>query len=448
MFNNRNKAFFADDVLLGGKSAKKLYEEVKALPIIDYHCHLDPKTIAEDAAFGDIGSMWLGSDHYKWRAMRLCGVDERYVTGDASPKEKFIKYAEIMPKLCGNPLYYWTHLELKLIFGIREPLCLNSAERIYEKATAALKGKTVADLLSRFGVRYIAMTDDPLDDLCYHGLHGGVTVAPTFRPDKALSLDERYLALLEDKTGDNMDSICGFVRALAKRMDYFNEHGCKISDHGFERFPTKTVSREEAELLYAKRKVLSEEERSILFGHLLSLLMPEYKKRDMVVQLHFGVTRNVKKEEFAAVGADSGYDVISTPPDPPVLIKFLSSASNAQRPEILLYTLNDCVLSSLACVTGAFRNVRMGAAWWFNDTVSGIKRNLETIMEYSVLGTNVGMLIDSRSFSSYARFDFFRRILADVVGKRVDNGEYDYESARVLMRDICYENPRNLVKLQ
>ncbi len=344
MFNKRNKAFFSRDVLLSGKTAKKLYDEVKSLPIIDYHCHLDPKAIAEDAFIGDIGSMWLDCDHYKWRAMRLCGVDEYYITGGASPKEKFIRYAEIMPKLCGNPLYYWTHLELKLLFGINEPLCARSAERIYNRATAELKGKTVTDLLSRFDVRYIATTDDPLDDLCYHGLHCGVTVAPTFRPDKALSLDERYLADLEKKTGESTSSVDGFIRALAKRMDYFNERGCKISDHGFEQFPKKIISHDEAEFLYAQRESLSDEERSALFGYLLLSLMREYKKRDMVVQLHFGVTRNVNKEAFVVVGADSGYDVMSTPPDPKGLIEFLSSLTDAERPEILLYTLN------LACV--------------------------------------------------------------------------------------------------
>ncbi|MBQ9079646.1 MAG: glucuronate isomerase [Clostridia bacterium] len=441
------KRFFDQNLLVGSRAARELYGDVKDLPIIDYHCHLDPRMIADNARFEDIGAFWLAGDHYKWRAMRLCGVDEKYITGDASFHDKFLKYAEIVPKLCGNPLYYWTHMELSQIFGITKPLCGDTAELIYAEASAKLADMSVWGLLEKFGVEYIATTDDPIDDLGCHGKYGKTTVAPTFRPDKVWSLDESYLKKLGEAACCDTSTLDGLLAALTKRLDYFVAHGCRISDHGFEQFPAVIATKEQAEVLYSNREKLADSERQALFGFLLTALMREYKKRGMTVQLHFGVTRNVNPAAFANIGVDSGFDVMSTPPDPKALISFLASIPDAERPDILLYTLNDSALPSLACVTGAFRGVRMGAAWWFNDTMLGIRRNLETIAEYSVLGTSVGMLTDSRSFSSYARFDFFRRILADVVGGYVERGEYDSAAACGLMRDICYNNAKELIKL-
>ena len=441
------RRFFDDNLLLSTQAARELYGDVKTLPIIDYHCHLDPKMIAEDARFDNIGAFWLAGDHYKWRAMRLCGVDEKYITGDADFSEKFVKYAEIVPKLVGNPLYYWTHMELSQIFGINEPLNAQSARNIYDEASVKLRSMSVMTLLQKFGVRFIATTDDPVDDLRYHGKYGDTLVSPTFRPDKALTLDGDYLKRLGEVSDTDVSTLDGFLTALTGRLDYFVSKGCRISDHGFEHFPESIATKEQAEQLYARRGELSAADKSALFGYLLRFLMLEYKKRGIAVQLHFGVTRNVNEVAFESIGVDSGFDVMSAPQDVRGIIRFLGSMTDEERPEILLYTLNDSELRAYACVTGAFRGVRLGAAWWFNDTVSGIRRNLQTIAEYAALGTSPGMLTDSRSFSSYARFDFFRRILADTIGGYVERGEYDTVSAELLMRDICYNNAKKLIKL-
>ena len=437
--------FVGDNLLLGGDASLALYEKVKALPIIDYHCHLDPKIIAEDGRFDNIGEFWLAGDHYKWRAMRLCGVDEKYITGNADFREKFIKYAEIVPKLCGNPLYYWTHMELRRIFGITKPLCAETASEIYEEASAKLKNMSVLSLLESFKVEYIATTDDPVDDLRYHGKHGSTTVAPTFRPDKIYGLDREYLDKLGAVSGKDTTALSGVLEALSDRLDYFCSKGCRIADHGFEKFPLTYIGREEAEAIFLKKDPTAEDKEKWL-GFILGFLMKEYKKRGMTAQIHFGVTRNVNPPRFAEIGVDSGFDVMSTAPAPERLIAFLASIPDEERPEILLYTLNDGQLASLACAAGAFRKVRMGAAWWFNDTVLGIEKNLDVIAEYASLGRSVGMLTDSRSFSSYVRFDFFRRILARKIGRYVESGEYDVGSAEALMTDICYNNPKELIK--
>lgn len=235
--------FFGNKLLLGGASAEKIYAEVKDLPIIDYHCHLDEDKIASNAEFENIGELWLAGDHYKWRAMRLCGVDEEYITGSASFHDKFIKYAEILPQLVGNPLYYWTHLELKQIFGIGEPLNAASAERIWEQANDKLQTLRVQDLLKQFRVEYVATTDDPTSELKEHGQYGNTRVAPTFRPDKLYSLDREYLRQLGKSAGVEIKTLDGLLLAITKRLDYFVSRGCKISDHGFEKFPKRYASK-------------------------------------------------------------------------------------------------------------------------------------------------------------------------------------------------------------
>ncbi len=440
------KQFFGKDLLLGSEAAKELFCEVEKLPIIDYHCHLDPRQIAEDYRFSDIGEFWLAADHYKWRAMRLCGVDEKYITGDATFREKFLKYAEILPRLAGNPLYYWTHMELRQIFGINKPLTAATAAEIYDEANRQLAELSVQKLLQRFGVEALATTDDPVDSLCYHGVHGGVSVTPTFRPDKAYDPSDDYLAALEEAASMKIEGAADLVRALVLRLDYFVAHGCFIADHGFAHFPRAFATEAEAEVLFAKRKSWSEEERDAFFGFLLVRLMRAYRRRGITAQLHFAVLRNVNRECFAKTGPDSGIDVVGVAPSADELILFLQQLPDAERPDIVLYTLNDAPLTALASVSGAFRRVRMGAAWWFNDTLCGIRRNLSVISEYAALGTNLGMLTDSRSFSSYARFDFFRRILSDFVGDLVEKGEYDRESALTLVKDVCYNNAKELMR--
>ncbi len=437
--------FFDDNLLLYNKTGKELYNKVKELPIIDYHCHLDQTKIAKNAPFSDIGELWLSGDHYKWRAMRMNGVDEHYITGDADYHHKFIKYAEIIPNLIGNPLYYWTHLELKQIFGINIPLNKDSAEHIYHLANEKLKTMSVQDLLNSFKVEFIGTTDDPIDELANHKKYGNINVTPTFRPDKLFDFEEPYIGKLGEIAGIVIETLDDLLLALEKRLDFFVSKGCRMADHGVDRFPQSYATYKEATALFGKRNKLLPNEVDSLKGFLLTWLSKEYAKRNITVQLHFAVTRNINPEMFGICGADSGFDAISETPSVQNLIGFLSKISDEERPNTILYTLNDANLSSIACISGAFRKVRMGAAWWFNDTVEGIRRNLKIISEYSSLGNNLGMLTDSRSFSSYCRFDFFRRILCDFVGNLVEKGEYDVDSALDLVENICYYNIKRMV---
>lgn len=439
--------FYDDGLLLHGDAAKQIYATVRDLPIIDYHCHLDQTKIATNASFGDIGELWLAGDHYKWRAMRLCGVDEFYITGKAPYREKFFKYAEILPKFVGNPLYYWTHLELKQIFGINKPLSIDTAEEIFNAANEKLAKLKVKDLLSAYKVEFVATTDDPCDDLLSHGKFGSTTVAPTFRPDKLYTLDDAYIAALGKAAGVKIDSLDDLCNALRLRLDYFASRGCRISDHGFERFPSRYADFKQAAKIFASRASATAEQKEAFFGFLLLWLTREYARRGMIMQIHFAVVRNNNSEAFGSCGADSGFDLISEPQSVKDLIAFFDRTPDNERPQTVLYTLNDSNLPSLAAVTGAFRNLRMGAAWWFNDTVEGIRRNLSVIAEYSALGTNFGMLTDSRSFSSYARFDFFKRILSDYLGKLCDGGEYHLPAAVAIAKDICYNNVKGALKL-
>lgn len=438
--------FFDEALLLDSSFAGAIYAEIRDLPIIDYHCHLDPAAIAADAPITDIGTLWLAGDHYKWRGMRLCGVAEKYITGsETTPREKFMKYAEILPRLAGNPLYYWTHMELARIFDIHEPLSAANAADVYERANETLRGMTVQKLLRSFGVTFVATTDDPADDLCHHGTHGGIRVTPTFRPDKLYGLDEAYLRKLAAAANAPVETLDELLAVLSARLDHFAAHGCRMSDHGFELFPAAYATRDEAAAIYAARKTANGAQKEAFFGFLLTWLAREYARRGITMQLHFGVTRNVNPETATAIGADSGFDVPADPVPTHALIRFLRQMPDADRPDIVLYTLNDNNLRALAAVTGAFRRVRMGAAWWFNDTKEGIRRNLSTIAEYAALGTNLGMLTDSRSFASYPRFDFFRRILASYLGELVARGECDAASAVDVARDICYNNAERMV---
>ncbi len=396
-------AFFDEKLLLNGKSAELIYSEIKNLPIIDYHCHLNELEIKADKRFENIGELWLAGDHYKWRAMRLCGVDEAYITGDKTFKEKFLKYAEIMPKLIGNPLYYWTHMELVQIFDIHEPLNKDSAERIWDKANSVLKSISVKNLLDKFKVQYIATTDDPFSTLENHGIINGVEVRPTFRPD----------ACFAKKVSK---------KALEERLDYFISRGCKIADHGFDDFDDTSN---------------------------LEWLIEKCYQKHILLQLHFGTFRNVNALALREIGKDAGFDIFRSSIDTDKLAVLLDIMLHklGGLPNIVLYPLNDAYLRPLCTLSGAFPNVRVGAAWWFNDTVCGIKRQLESVSEYAVLGTNLGMLTDSRSFSSYVRFDFYRRILASFIGEKVDSGEYDEQSAILLAKDLAYYNVKEVLGL-
>ena len=442
------KEFFGPDVLLRTEAAKTLYATVKDLPIIDYHCHLNEKEIAADRGFSDLGELWLGGDHYKWRAMRMCGIDEKYVTGDADFSEKYAKYAEIFPRLAGNPLYYWTQMELGLIFGIHEPLGPDTAEGIRAKANAKLADIHVSDLLKQFKVEYIATTDDPVSDLSAHGTYGDTKVSPTFRPDRIIDLDETALSELAAVSGITTDTLEGLKAALTARLDYFVAHGCRISDHGMDWLPAADCGENVAARLYAKRGELNTEDKWALTSHLLHFVAALYAERNMVMQLHFATYRNVNTAMFGQVGRDAGFDIMRGGVDTDRLVVFLDTLNKEGKlPKTVLYTLNPACVPALCTLSGAFPNVRVGAAWWFNDSVEGIRRQLKLTAEYAALGTNLGMLTDSRSFASYARFDFFRRILADVVGEWVENGEYDMKQAEKLMYNVCYGNVKAFLNI-
>ena len=391
------KEFFGENYLLQGESAKKIYSAIKDLPIIDYHCHLDEKAIKADKTFSDIGELWLSGDHYKWRAMRLCGVSEDYITGYRSFIDKFNKFAEILPSLCGNPVYAWAHMELKQIFGINKPLNRGTADEIWNEANEKLKNLSVRKLLKKFNVEYIATTDDPYSALENHGDIDGVKVRPTFRADSRFNE--------------------GVPKAeLEKRLDYFVSKGCKIADYGFD--------------------FVNENDENLLW------LIENCYKRKMILQLHFGTFRNVNSAAFKTCGKDSGFDIMRGAIDIDALVKVFDkeNVKLGGLPTIVVYPLNDYDLRAVATLTGAFPTVKVGAAWWFNDTLGGIKRQLETVAEYSVLGTQFGMLTDSRSFSSYVRFDYYRRILSLFIGEKVDGGEYDEAAAEKLAKNIAYYN--------
>lgn len=442
------REFFGNNILLTNETAVMLYEKIKDLPIVDYHCHLNEKEIATDKSFSSLGELWLSGDHYKWRAMRLCGVDEHYITGGASFDEKFMKYAEIFPLLFGNPLYYFTQLELKLLFGITLPLNKENAPKILEIANEKLKSLHVSDILEMFHVEYIATTDDPTSTLVYHGTYGETKVAPTFRPDRILTCDNAALLELEKASGIAIDSLEGVKKALSARLDFFLAKGCKIADHGMDFLPLADCNEVTAASLFERRLTLERDDLARLTSHLTYFLAEEYARRGMVMQMHFGTLRNVNTQMFNTVGKDAGFDVMRGFVDTDRLTVFFDTLQKRSAlPKTILYSLNPSAVTALCTLSGAFQNIRVGAAWWFNDTLGGIEKQLEAIAEYAVLGTNLGMLTDSRSFASYVRFDFFRRILSSFVAERVEKGEYDIDSAEELCKRISYTNIKDFLSL-
>ncbi len=439
-------AFFGKNVLLGGgKASAGLYEEVRDLPVIDYHCHLNQYAIRDDLKFDSIGRMWLEGDHYKWRAMRMAGIDEELITGKASWKEKFLAYASVMPGLAGNPLYYMSHLELARIFGINDPLSPATAEGIWNEANSRIGELSVRKLLKSFGVEYIATTDDPAGDLSAHGVYDGITVCPTFRPDRLYCPDAAYLKQLSAAAGIGINGLGDVLECLKNRLDHFQAHGCRISDHGFRDFPKRYATLEEASDIFSRYGSASDGEKDAYFGFLLDWLAREYASRGIIMQLHYSVIRNTNPGIFAEQGADRGCDVMSGECDYDGVIRFLARFSDAERPEIIMYSLNPNAVPVLANISGAFRKVRMGAAWWFNDSIEGIRANFRQLAEYGFLGGFPGMLTDSRAFSSYARFDMFRRLLCEYIGNLVDKGEYDPATAAALAKDLAYGNIKRML---
>jgi len=458
------KPFICNDFLLKNDTGQRLYHDYAAkMPIIDYHCHVSPKDIALDVSLENITHAWLGGDHYKWRMMRACGVDEKYITGDSSDKEKFLKFAESLPKAIGNPLYHWTHLELKRYFDCDLILSPENAEKILEICNERLSqpDMTVRGIIRKSGVTHICTTDDPIDSLEWHKKMQDdptweVKVFPAFRPDKAINIEKpefmAYITALSDASGMNIDSFDTLCSALYNRMDFFAAHGCVTSDHGLDYIPWSNDSENTASLVF--KKVLGggapdAEEVDAYKTAIMLRLARGYAERKWVMQLHYGVARSVNSKMLKALGPDTGFDCISTRDSSGALVRLLDEVSRTcTLPKTILYSLNPNDDASLACAAGAFQDsrapgwVQHGSAWWFNDTKEGMTAQMKNLASMGVLGSFIGMLTDSRSFLSYTRHEYFRRILCNIIGTWVENGEYpaDMNFLGKMVEDISYNN--------
>ncbi len=438
-----------DKRFLRTHEARKIYEEIKDLPIVDYHCHLNPKDIADDYAYENIGELWLSHDHYKWRAMRICGVDEKYITGDASWQEKFMKYAEIMPKLAGNSLYYWSHLELEKLFGITEHMSKDTAEKIWNECEKHKDELTARQIIKRFPVKFVATTDDPVDSLEYHGEYEGILFTPTFRPDKAFELNDEYYSKLSEVSQVEVKDVDSLIQALEKRLEFFISQGCKISDQCFSVTPI-LADYSRAQSIFEKRNEgVSEQEIREFKGYVFSRLAEIYAKNSIIMQVHLNVKRNINKKMFESVGVDSGFDIAGSELYPHCLTEIFSFLDyNGNLPKTVIYSLNPYDERMLFQVAGSFRNVKVGAPWWHNDSYSGIRGHFENASEYSALGCDLGMLTDSRNLAGYVRFDFYRRMLADYLGELVSEDKLDLNCALDIAKDIAYGNVVEFLNLK
>lgn len=454
------KKFMDGDFLLNSETAKRLYHSYAAkLPIIDYHCHLSPKEIYEDKIFKNITELWLGGDHYKWRLMRSFGIDERFITGDAPDKEKFFAWVKTLQTAIGNPLYHWSHMELKNYFGFDGVICEENAEKIWEECNKKLAQPdfSARKLIERSAVEVICTTDDPADDLKWHKkiAESGFSakVLPSFRPDRALGIEKAdYCEYLESL--GNIKSFGQLKSALSERLDYFVSLGCKLSDHGVSAVPYSPAGEEETEAIFDKRlyaQPLSEDEINKFKTALLVFLCKEYKKRNIVMQLHFGVIRDLSERVYSALGADAGIDAIGDKASIKDLAEFLNEADKSEQlPKTVIYSLNPGDNAAIDSVTGAFQTseakgkIQHGSAWWFNDHKKGISEHLSTLASEGHLATFIGMLTDSRSFLSYARHEYFRRILCDIIGAWTENGEYpeNEKLLKEIIENISYYNAK------
>jgi len=462
-------AFMDKDFLLTTDVAKKLYHEVAAeLPVIDYHSHLQQGEIAERKKFRNIAELWLAGDHYKWRLMRTAGVAEEYCTGDRSDKEKFLAFCKVLPLAIGNPIYHWSHLELRRIFGIDLIINEKNAEAIWEQANAKLADMDTWTFLEQARVEIACTTDDPADDLLQHAEIANsalkTRVLPAYRPDKAMRINNdgfvEYVARLSDVSGVQITSFATLIEALAKRVGYFHERGGRISDHAIDiPLPTVAATPEQLEAFFAKRvkgELLSDLEQSQYLRGLLENIGTVYAKYDWTMCLHIGAMRNNNQRMLQNLGPDTGFDSIGDMTTSNGLVALLSSLdANDQLPKTMLFNLNPAMNEVLSTMIGNFQDgsvagkVQFGPAWWFNDHKLGNLNQILAFGNHSVLGIFVGMVTDSRSFASYPRHDYFRRLVCRQFGEWVEGGEYpnDFEALATIVRGICYENAKNYFKL-
>lgn len=461
------KGFMDKDFLLSTATARRLYHDVAAhQPIFDYHCHLNPAEIAADKRFSDLAEVWLGGDHYKWRAMRSNGVDEALITGSGAPYDKFMAWARTIPNALGNPLYHWTHLELQRYFGIAEPLNEDTAPAVWKRANAALAADgelSVYGIFKKFKVFAVGTTDDPADSLDQHKkiAEAGATetrVLPSFRPDKALNIHlpgfADYLAKLGAAAGVKIASLADLLTALERRIAHFDAHGCRASDHALEQPPFAAASETEADA--ALKLALSGGAPSAAAAEafrtfVLVFLAAQYKKRGWAMQLHLAAIRNNSARMFAALGPDTGFDAVHDHQVSEKLSKLLSLMDERNGlPKTILYSLNPKDYYALGTLMGCFQGdgipgkIQLGSAWWFCDHRDGMSEQMRVLGNLGLLPRFIGMLTDSRSFLSYPRHEYFRRILCDILGRWAEDGEIPNSPALLdrVVADISFENAR------
>jgi glucuronate isomerase len=458
--------FLDENFLLSNETAKKLYHNyAKNLPIIDYHCHIQQDEILENKQFKNLTEIWLYADHYKWRAMRSCGVDERYITGDANDYDKFLAWAKIMPELFGNPLYHWTHLELQRYFDIYEILNEKNATQIWDKANKILtSGKlNVHDILRKSNVELICTTDDPLDDLATHIKLKDKTstkVLPTFRPDRLLNITHenysQFILRLQDISKIRITNYAQFLEALKSRLEFFASVGTCVSDHGMNYVPYAVTNEDEVNDIFIKaylnKASIKHEEETKFRSHTLIWLAKEYTRLGFAMQMHMNVTRNNNSRMMNMIGADTGFDAVNDTQIAYPLSNLLNEMDrNNGLPKTILYSLNHNDNYILATLMGCFQGsgtkgkIQLGSGWWFNDQRDGMEEQMKALGNLGAFGAFIGMLTDSRSFLSYTRHEYFRRILCNLIGVAVENGEYpdDEEQLKSLVQNICYYNAKN-----
>lgn len=458
------KAFMDKDFLLSTETAQKLFHEyAEDMPIVDYHCHINPREIAEDRKFDNITQVWLGGDHYKWRLMRSNGIDEYYITGGASDREKFQKWAETLEKAIGNPLYHWSHLELQRYFGYTGHLSGETAEEVWNLCNAKLQEDrmSVRNIIRQSNVKLICTTDDPVDTLEWHKMLAAdksfeVKVLPAWRPDKAMNLEKSeykaYIAKLSEVSGIEVTDFASLQTALRNRMDYFAKIGCCISDHALEYIMYAPAAPEEIDTIFQKAlhgDVVTRGEEMKFKMAFMQFVAGEYHKRNWVMQIHYGCKRDNNKAMYAKLGPDTGYDCINNYAPSAQTADFLNDLESADSlPKTVLYSLNPHDNETIASIIGCFQEteamgkIQHGSAWWFNDHKTGIIAQMTSLANLGLLSNFIGMLTDSRSFLSYTRHEYFRRILCEMIGDWVENGEYpaDYKVLEEIVKGISYNN--------
>lgn len=452
--------------MLKNKTAEKLYfDYAKDMPIIDYHCHINPQEIYENKRFNSITEIWLGGDHYKWRLMRSNGVPENEITGNADDYTKFLAFAEMLPKAIGNPMYHWCHLELKKYFDFDGILSADTAKEVYELCNSKLQkdDMTVRSIIKKSNVKMIGTTDDPIDDLVWHkklrdDRTFDVLVAPSFRPDKAVNIDKpgfaEYIEKLSAASGIDIKNLDDVKKALSKRLDFFCEMGCRATDHGLDYIVYEPATGFAVNSIFEKAlngKHISKLEADQYKTEIMLFLGEKIAEKGIVMQLHYGAQRNTNKKMFDALGADTGFDCISVKDCGEALTGFLNALEvKGKLPKTIIYSLNPGDDQMIDTVLGCFQGteaagkIQHGSAWWFNDTKSGMEAQLKSLANLSLLGNFVGMLTDSRSFLSYTRHDYFRRILCNLLGEWVENGEYpeDLNALKEIVEGISYKNAK------